>query len=112
MLKKKEGKKYILIYINVQKFNIWKNCNLKVYMHSRLCMHEHFDLIIDPFKYKCENFQVFIHPLKKIIMITKCNSWVVDSTTIKVNDSTHMQMLIVQDMWKRSLTHSSINVRH
>ncbi len=28
-----------------------KNCNLKVYMHSRLCMHEHFDLITNPFKY-------------------------------------------------------------
>ncbi len=28
-----------------------KNCNLEVYMHHRLCMHEHFDLITKPFKY-------------------------------------------------------------
>jgi hypothetical protein len=23
-------------------------------MHPKLCMHEHFDLITNPFKYKCE----------------------------------------------------------
>jgi hypothetical protein len=28
----------------------------------------------------------------------------------KVNGSTHTQMLIVQKMWKNSLTHSNINV--
>jgi hypothetical protein len=32
--------------------------------------------------------------------------------TFKVNDSTHMQMLIIQKMWKNSLTCSSINVKH
>jgi len=30
----------------------------------------------------------------------------------KVNDSTYVQMLIVQKMRKNSLTHSSINVKH
>jgi hypothetical protein len=44
-------------------------------MHSRLCMHEHFDLIINPFKYKCEISQVFIHPFQKIVVSAKCNSW-------------------------------------
>jgi hypothetical protein len=29
-----------------------------------------------------------------------------------VSDSTHVQMLIVQKMWKNSLAHSSINVKH
>jgi hypothetical protein len=31
-----------------------KNYNLEVYMHPRLCMYKHFDLIINPFKYKYE----------------------------------------------------------
>jgi hypothetical protein len=29
-------------------------------MSPKLCMHEHFDLITNPFKYKCETFQIFI----------------------------------------------------
>ncbi len=29
-----------------------------------------------------------------------------------MNDSIHVQMLIVQEMQKNSLTHSSINVKH
>jgi uncharacterized protein YvpB len=29
-----------------------------------------------------------------------------------MNDSTHMQMLIIQKMWKISLTYLSINVKH
>ncbi len=32
--------------------------------------------------------------------------------TFKVNDSTHMKMLIIQEMRKNSLTQSNINVRH
>jgi hypothetical protein len=32
--------------------------------------------------------------------------------TFKMNDSIHMQMLIVQEMWKNSLTYSNINVKH
>jgi hypothetical protein len=31
---------------------------------------------------------------------------------IQSNDSTHMQILVVQEMQKNSLTHSSINVNH
>jgi hypothetical protein len=75
-------------------------------MHSKLCIHEHLDLITNPFKYKCETFQNFIHPFHKIVVNIKCNSWVVDLTTFKVNDSTYVQMLIVQEMQKNSLTHS------
>jgi hypothetical protein len=81
-------------------------------MHPKLCMHEHFDLITNPFKYKCGSSQVFMHPFQKIMVSAKCNSWIVDSTTFKVNDSTHMQMLIVQKMRKISQTHSNINVKH
>jgi len=29
-----------------------------------------------------------------------------------MNDSIHMQMLLVQKTWKKSLNHSNINVRH
>jgi hypothetical protein len=33
--------------------------------------------------------------------------------TFKMNDSTKVQLLlIVQEMWKKSLTYSSINVKH
>jgi hypothetical protein len=69
-------------------------------MHPKLCMHEHFDLIINPFKYKYETSQIFIHLLKNIVVNAKCKSWIVDLTTFKVNDSTHVQMLIIQRMWK------------
>jgi hypothetical protein len=81
-------------------------------MHLRLCMQEHFHLIINPFKYKCETSHVFIHPFQKITVSVKCNSWVGDLTTFKLNDSIHMQMSLVQEMWKKSLNHSNINVRH
>jgi hypothetical protein len=33
-------------------------------------------------------------------------------TTFKVNDSSHVKVLIVQEMQKNSLTHSNINVKH
>ncbi len=51
-----------------------KPYNLKVYMHLRFCMHEHFDLITNLFKYKCEISQIFIHPFQKIVLNVKCNS--------------------------------------
>ncbi len=81
-------------------------------MHSRLCMYQHFDLITDPSKYKCETSQIFRHPFQKIVVSGKWNSWVVDLKTFNVNDSTHVQILIVQKMQKKSLTHSSTNVKH
>jgi len=59
-------------------------------MHLRIYMHEHLDLIISAFKYKCENSQVFIHLFQKIVVGEKYNSWVVDLTTFKVNDSTRV----------------------
>jgi len=51
-----------------------KNYNLKIYMHPKLCMHQHFDLIINPFKYKYETSQIFIHLLKNIVVNAKCKS--------------------------------------
>jgi hypothetical protein len=89
-----------------------KYYDLKVYMHFRLCMHEHFDLNINPFQYKCQTSQVFIYSFQKIVVSAKCNSWVVDLTTLKANASTHVQMLIVQNMQKNSITHLNINVKH
>jgi hypothetical protein len=35
-----------------------------------------------------------------------------DLTTFKMIDSTHMQMLIIQEMRKKLITNSSINVKH
>jgi hypothetical protein len=64
-------------------------------MHPRFFMHEHFDIITNPFIYKCEIFQIFTHHFQKIVLSAKYNSWVVDLTTFKVNDSIHVQMLIV-----------------
>jgi hypothetical protein len=69
-------------------------------MNFKLCMYEHFDLITNPFKYKCETSQFFIHSFQTIVMNEKCNLWIVDSTTFKMDDSTHMQMLTFQNMWK------------
>jgi hypothetical protein len=43
-------------------------------MHPRLCMHEHFDLITNPFKYKCEISQILEHAFQKIMVNAKCNS--------------------------------------
>jgi len=40
-------------------------------MHPRLYMHKHFDVIINPFKYKCENSQIFIHSFQKIMMVVQ-----------------------------------------
>jgi hypothetical protein len=34
-------------------------------MHPRLCMYEHYDLINDPFKYKCETSQISRQPFQK-----------------------------------------------
>jgi hypothetical protein len=47
-------------------------------MHLVVCMHEHFDLIINSFKFKCEIYQVFIDPFQEIMMNAKCNLWVMD----------------------------------
>jgi hypothetical protein len=76
----------------------------KIYMHPKLCMHEHFDLITNTLKYKYETCQVFIHPFQKIVMSAKYKSWIMDLTTFKMNDSTHVQMLTIQTMQKNSLT--------
>jgi hypothetical protein len=36
-------------------------------------MHENFDLIIKPFKYKCKTCQIFIHMFQEIMVITNAN---------------------------------------
>jgi hypothetical protein len=44
------------------------------------------------------------------IYISKCNMQHLNScfNKLKVDDSIHVKMLIVQEMWKKSLNHSSI----
>jgi hypothetical protein len=55
MLKIYEGKS---IHSNLHKmymnFCMWNICNLEVYMHIGVCMDQHFDIITNLFKYKCE----------------------------------------------------------
>jgi len=66
-------------------------------MHPRVCMHEHFDLITNPFKYKCETCNVFIHPFQK--NCDECKMQFINVfNTLKMNDSIHVQMLIVQEL--------------
>jgi hypothetical protein len=48
-------------------------------------------VVTNPFKYKCETCQVFIHPFKKVVVNNGFN-------TFKVNDLSHVQMLIGQGM--------------
>ncbi len=40
-------------------------------MHPKLCMHEHFDLIINPFKYKCEALSCYV--FSYILVSAICN---------------------------------------
>jgi hypothetical protein len=47
-------------------------------MHHKLDMHETIDLIINPFKYKCETCLTFIHLFQNIMVSAKCNLWVMD----------------------------------
>jgi hypothetical protein len=65
-------------------------------MYHIFYMHKHFDIITNPFKYKYETCQIFIHPFQKIVMNTdRFNN---EFNTFKVNDSSHVQMLIIQKM--------------
>jgi hypothetical protein len=67
-------------------------------MHRKLCNnHEHFNLIINRFKYKCETCQIFIHPFKNIV---KCKLQLMRNglNTFKMNDATYVQMLIIQEL--------------
>jgi hypothetical protein len=74
-------------FVNVRKKVVTKGMIIKgvyytcmFYMHIRVCMHEHLDLIINPLKHKWETYQVFIHPSQEIMMSAKCNSWIMDLT--------------------------------
>jgi hypothetical protein len=60
----------------------------------------------NPFKYICEALSFMCVS----IYINKCNMQCLNSgfNKLKVDDSTHVNMLIVQEMWKNSLNHSSI----
>jgi hypothetical protein len=66
-------------------------------MHLVVCMHEHFDLITNPFKYKCEIYQIFIHPFQEIMMNAKCNLWIMDlkhSKWFKRCEKTHQDVQV------------------
>jgi hypothetical protein len=49
-----------------------------------------------------------------LIYTNKCNTQHMNSVfnSFKVDDSTHVKMLIIQEMWKNSLNHSSIIAKH
>jgi hypothetical protein len=67
-------------------------------MHPKLCMHEQFELITNPFKYKCETYQIFICPFLKNHDECKMQFMSNEFKTFKLNDSTHVQKLIIQEM--------------
>jgi hypothetical protein len=48
------------------------------------------------------------------IYINKCNMQHLNNgfNEFNVDDSTHVKMLIVQEIWNNSLNHSSINAKH
>ncbi len=64
----------------------------------------------NPFKYKCEALSCYVCS----IYIGKCNMQCLNSgfNKLKVNDSIHVKILIVQKMWKFSLNHSSIITKY
>jgi len=71
-----------------------KKKNLNIYMHPKFCMHEHFDLITNPFKYKCETLGFYVG---FNIYINKCNMQHLKSgfNKLKMDDSIHVKMLII-----------------
>jgi hypothetical protein len=68
-------------------------------------MHEHFDLIPNPFKY---NVRLANSISKKI---DECKMQLMSNglNIFKMNDPSHVQMLIVQEMQKNSLIYLNIN---
>jgi len=48
------------------------------------------------------------------IFINKCNMQFLNSgfNKLKMDDSSHIKMLIVQEMWKKSLNHSNIITKY
>jgi hypothetical protein len=61
MFLKKEGKLFLIYLHKCTRIKYMKNYNLKVNMRSKLCMLEHFDLLITyPFKFKCETLSYYV----------------------------------------------------
>ncbi len=60
----------------------------------------------NPFKYKCGTLSYMCVS----IYINKCNMEHLNNgfNKFNVNDSTHVELLIVQEMWKKSLNHSNM----
>ncbi len=68
-----------------------KKCNLKGYVHLIFYMDEHFDVVINPFKYNCETCQGFIHPFQKfwwtwiyLIMNLTHSKWMIEVMCINI----------------------------
>jgi hypothetical protein len=59
-------------------------------MHPRLCIHEQFELITNPFKYKCETYQILYVHFKKKRDECKMQLMSIEFNTFKMNDSTHV----------------------
>jgi hypothetical protein len=67
-------------------------------MHAKVCMHKHFNVITNSFKCKCAIRQIFTHPSQKFNDEYKMEFLNNGFTIFKMNDSIHVQMLIVQKM--------------
>jgi len=63
-------------------------------MHLKFCMHEHFDLITNLFKYECETLGFYVG---FNIYTNKCNMQHLKSgfNKLKMDDSIHVKMLII-----------------
>jgi hypothetical protein len=63
-------------------------------MHPKLCIHENFDLIINPFKYKCETLSCYVC---FNIYTKKCNMQHLnnDFNKFNVDDLIHVKMLLI-----------------
>jgi len=86
------------------------NCTIRGLHAFKIWHARTFDLIINPFKYKCKICLAFIHLFQKVVVSAKCNLWIIDLTHsnewlnsyANVNNSKDVKIL---------LTYSNINVK-
>jgi hypothetical protein len=70
-------------------------------MHLKLCMYEHFDLITNPFKYKCETFQIVIcHTLIVMKSFVGKRTFVTTNLNDYINSIFHkLHKFLVETYW-------------
>ncbi len=71
-------------------------------MHPKFCMYDHFHIINNPCKYKCDTSQSFYTYIYKNYGECKMQFMNNGFNTFKVNDSTHVQMLTIQVIYEKN----------